>query len=146
MIPSDVSGPSITYLVPGITVCKTLAVLYTAFFVPVQLSIWSSDNVCHSYPLLTLDIFVDCWFMFEFLLRGFVGEYMEGKYVDDFWHLLLCRTLDYGRTTIDVISAFPFTVVGYSLMMVCDQSPLFLAFFNHLTLWNPFFTEHVQWV
>jgi hypothetical protein len=111
-------------------------VLYTAILVPVRLSIWSSDNVCHTYPLLKLDMFVDCWFMLEFLLRGFVGEYLDGKYVDDFWTLLSRRAADLSRTAVDLISAFPFTVVGYSLLAVSGAQ--YLSPCNELRLNSSF--------
>jgi hypothetical protein len=119
-------------------------VLYTAILVPVRLSIWSSDNICHTYPLLKLDLFVDCWFMLEFLLRGFVGEYVDGKYVDDVWTLLHRRAADLPRTVIDLISAFPFTAVGYSLLAVrgvCDSS---LRVENSVCAFNRPFSPHLS--
>lgn len=56
--------------------------------------------------------------MFEFLLRGFVGEYIDGKYVDDFGLLLVFRSSSSLKALIDIISAFPFSVVNYSLSAV----------------------------
>ena len=107
-----------SYAKSGITFLSSLAILYTALFVPVQLSIWSSNNACNQYPLLRTDVFVDCWFMFEFLIRGFVGEYVNGKYVDDMWLLLALRASNYAETIVDVISAFPFSVVSFWLLLV----------------------------
>ena len=56
--------------------------------------------------------------MFEFLIRGFVGEYVNGKYVDDMWLLLALRASNYAETIVDVISAFPFSVVSFWLLLV----------------------------
>ncbi len=128
----------------GIAFCTSFSVLYTAILVPVQLSFWSSRNVCSPYPLLKFDIFIDCWFMFEFLLRGFIGEYIDGKYVDEFWHLLAHRSSDSFHSIIDAISAFPFSVVSYSILVVRIDMFGTLVHIHSFNSWFPLTSYSAQ--
>ncbi len=41
--------------------CLLLA--YSAYAVPMQLSIWNNDDPCNPFPTLYIDLFVDSFFM-----------------------------------------------------------------------------------
>ena len=91
-------------MITGKLVFNALLLVYSAAVVPIQLSFWEKQDICHVYPTLFCDLLVDtvflvckncddfcfCSFIIELPHLGqldifanfFIGFYLDGIYCD----------------------------------------------------------------
>jgi len=96
------------------TAVSTILLVYVAIVVQVEVGFFWHESVCapKDENLLRFDMFVDCFFLLEILLKFFTGVWEEGRYHDSMLHV----AHHYAKTGLifDLVTSIPVTILEYA--------------------------------
>ena len=95
------------------TAVSTILLVYVAIVVQVEVGFFWHESLCapRNMALMKFDVFLDCFFLLEIVLKFFTGVWIEGHYHDEM--LVVAKQYAASGLWFDIITSVPVTILEY---------------------------------
>jgi len=95
-----------------------LLLMYTAIVTPITVAFFWKVEPCQKMSTMEFDIFVDSFFLVEIFITFFIGQTVQGKYVDNWREVVVLYSR--GFLLFDLATSFPVSFVEAYVQSICQ--------------------------